>query len=221
MQPRVSGVYRVTNKINGKVYIGSSQNVRARWNLHRSELRRGVHGNSYWQREWNRYGGDAFVFEMIELVGEPAQLLVVEQRWIDRLCATDRTKGYNLSLIAGAPMRGRKVSEEARRRQSERLKGVKLGPPSQEARERMRAAKLGKPASGMAAKGAANFRAKVYVVTELASGMTQLVKGISEFCREHGLNQGAMCEMARPGTRRYQHRGYTCAFYGGHENSLA
>lgn len=51
-----SGVYKISNKINGKVYIGSSCNLKRRKYSHFSKLRKGLHNNRYLQNSWNKYG---------------------------------------------------------------------------------------------------------------------------------------------------------------------
>ncbi len=38
--PDTSGVYQIRCKSNGKIYVGSAVNLRARWDTHRRELRR-------------------------------------------------------------------------------------------------------------------------------------------------------------------------------------
>lgn len=44
------GVYRIYCSANEKTYVGSSVNIRTRWNSHRSLLGRGVHENINLQR---------------------------------------------------------------------------------------------------------------------------------------------------------------------------
>lgn len=41
------GIYKITNTINGKVYIGKSENIRHRWKQHICELNKNEHGNAY------------------------------------------------------------------------------------------------------------------------------------------------------------------------------
>lgn len=55
-------IYTITHTASGKVYVGQTINVRIRWQLHRSDLRKGKHRNRYLQAAWNKYGSDAFVF---------------------------------------------------------------------------------------------------------------------------------------------------------------
>lgn len=39
----VSGIYRIRNTVNGRVYVGASVHVEARWHAHRFHLNKGVH----------------------------------------------------------------------------------------------------------------------------------------------------------------------------------
>lgn len=41
------GVYKITNTINGKVYIGKSENIHHCWKQHICELNKNEHGNAY------------------------------------------------------------------------------------------------------------------------------------------------------------------------------
>jgi len=115
-----SGIYKIVNTNNGKCYVGSSFVIQRRWNRHKRELIAGIHPNAKLQASWNKHGADAFDLVVIELVGEDA-LIGREQFWIDSI-APD----YNISLVAG------------------NTAGVF---PDAEAREKMAAAKRGKPRS--------------------------------------------------------------------------
>ena len=105
-----SGVYIIRNTISGKCYVGSAANVESRWYTHRKRLRGGYHHNPHLQASWKAYGEEAFEWTVVEEC-EISNLLAVEQHWIDKLQATDNRFGYNIALIAGAPMRGRKQDE--------------------------------------------------------------------------------------------------------------
>lgn len=81
--PRSSGVYRILCIPTGKIYIGSSVDLRHRWDQHRRRLRRGIHGNAHLQLAWSKYGEASFEFSVLEFVDLP-DLLCAEQAWIDR-----------------------------------------------------------------------------------------------------------------------------------------
>jgi group I intron endonuclease len=59
-------VYSIKNKVTGKVYIGASIRGRERLSDHRAFLRHGHHNNWYLQDDWNRYGENNFVFDILE-----------------------------------------------------------------------------------------------------------------------------------------------------------
>jgi GIY-YIG catalytic domain len=100
--PDTSGVYQIRCKRTGKIYVGSAVNIRARWDTHRRDLRKGLHHNPFLQRAWNRYGESDFEFVALEYV-EVARLLDIEQLWIDRTGCINRRVGYNIKPEATAP----------------------------------------------------------------------------------------------------------------------
>lgn len=134
-----SGIYIITNKENGKVYIGSTNNFGTCWYLHRNSLRKGVHHNQYLQRSWNKYGEDAFEFGVIEYLDDLEQLHLVEQFWMD-VYREEGKELYNFGLAVDNPMRGQTHTEETKRKMSEVRKGV---PKSEEHRSRISKARMG------------------------------------------------------------------------------
>ena len=120
---RRSGVYSITNKVNGKVYVGSALSVRGRMIMHRSLLRKGRHENEYLQRAWNKYGENNFRFDVLE-VCEPTNCIIREQYWMDSLKVVNRKLGYNICPIAGNAMGGRRHSAKSRAKMSKQRKGM-------------------------------------------------------------------------------------------------
>lgn len=106
----VSGIYTITHKINGRVYVGSAVNLKKRWSEHRTELAKNRHRNQKLQHAYDKYGKDMFVFSVVESVENIADLLAREQYWIDSLDAVE--VGYNISPIAGSRL-GVKMTEES------------------------------------------------------------------------------------------------------------
>lgn len=97
-----SGIYSIINKINNKIYVGSSKNIMNRKSQHYSELRGGYHENIFLQRAWNKYGEENFEFKILEIVNNLEDLLYIEQKYIDKYF--DNCKNcYNINSKATLP----------------------------------------------------------------------------------------------------------------------
>jgi group I intron endonuclease len=104
-------VYKITNLINKKVYIGSTTNFFVRLNTHIGKLRRNENYNEFLQKDFNLYGENNFQFEIIEHVFNENDLTDREQVWINQLNTVNREYGYNIAPIAGT-RKGAKISQE-------------------------------------------------------------------------------------------------------------
>lgn len=83
-----TGVYKITNLVNGKVYIGASKDIKRRWCNHRGSVGSPIHS------DLEAYGLDNFKFEV--LLECPEDMLAQWER--DMIClydADDPEKGYN------------------------------------------------------------------------------------------------------------------------------
>jgi len=94
MIKKICGIYKITNMINYKFYIGSSNNINNRWRQHKKALNEGTHGNPYLQNAWNKYGGQNFKFEIIEEC-TPEMQFEREQFYLNELKPFD-DNGYNI-----------------------------------------------------------------------------------------------------------------------------
>ena len=124
--PLSAAIYQIKNLQNGRVYVGSSVNLKKRWKEHRNDLKKGSHHSQKLQNAWNKYGEESFEFSILEAVFDKTKLLEQEQHWIDLLCATSRVN-YNISTVAGSPMAGRSPSPETRVKLAEAMRGNKHG----------------------------------------------------------------------------------------------
>ena len=122
---KLCGIYSITNLVNDKQYVGSTNNYNKRKTQHLSNLRNNRHTNPYLQNAWNKDDGENnFVFNL-EVEIDESQLLIVEQIYID-----NNIGGYNITKFADAPTRGRRfrgrqVSDQTKMKISESLKGKK------------------------------------------------------------------------------------------------
>ena len=97
----ICGIYKITCKINNRIYIGSSKNIMQRWKEHKQKLNKNIHDNMFLQRDWNRYGEDNFIFEILEECEFGTQF-VAEQKYLNELKPffKDGT-GYNIKRDTG------------------------------------------------------------------------------------------------------------------------
>lgn len=96
------GIYKFTNKVNGKVYVGQAGNIYKRYYQHR-ELR----ASGLFTKALKKYGLEGFYFEVLERIDDLSMLDQREQYWMDFYQSYDIIKGYNICKVAGSP-RGRK-----------------------------------------------------------------------------------------------------------------
>lgn len=88
------GIYKIQNKHNGRIYIGSTENFKSRISRHFEDLKTGVHKNLYLSKDYNEFGEDAFICEMLE-ESEDTSLLNLERRYI---ASVDPALLYNIDL---------------------------------------------------------------------------------------------------------------------------
>jgi len=131
MTPRkaIAGIYKITNLVNGKIYIGKSVNIPARWRSHKSDAGRAVCKSALYNAI-RKHGLENFLFETVEIVAsgffdkKEINLVLIEKErlWIKMLDARNPIVGYNLTDGGeGAP--GVIPSEETRKKLSLAGKG--------------------------------------------------------------------------------------------------
>lgn len=111
------GVYRIVNRVSGAIYVGSTTtSFGKRFSAHQTGLAKGQHENDHLQKAFNKYGRDAFQFEIVERCSKE-DVLCREQHWLDFYRANGADL-YNIALKAGHPTAGRRLSYETRMRMS-------------------------------------------------------------------------------------------------------
>lgn len=59
------GVFEIRSTVNGKILIEGSTNIPSKWNRYRTELRFGSHRNQQLQQDWNEFGEESFVLNIL------------------------------------------------------------------------------------------------------------------------------------------------------------
>lgn len=126
--PNQSGIYQIICKVNNKVYIGSSSNIKYRFRMHKQFLRSNdKHENTLLRRAWNKYGESNFEFEVLEYCSKE-ELLDREQLYLDFIFFLEQLNPgnvtFNISKIANSPY-GYTHTKEARKKMSAANKGRK------------------------------------------------------------------------------------------------
>ncbi len=114
-----SGIYKITNLLNGKIYIGRSSDLKSRKSKHKTKR-----NNTLISRAIFKYGHENFTFEVIEYCD--VYLLIEREQYYMDLYSPYGDIGYNLlkdSSFGG--WLGMKHSDETKKKMSE----IKRGEP--------------------------------------------------------------------------------------------
>lgn len=116
-----SGIYRIVNRTNGKMYIGSTVNFQHRWYVHRRKLNSGAHHSPRLQAAWDKYGEQQFEFQVL-LYCAKEDLIFYEQAALSLYRVAEQRRGYNVASIAGSRL-GIPISDAVRRKIAKALQG--------------------------------------------------------------------------------------------------
>ncbi|MCK4522264.1 MAG: GIY-YIG nuclease family protein [Nanoarchaeota archaeon] len=112
------GIYKIENMLNGKVYIGSSKDIKKRWAAHQSDLRLDKHHSSHLQYSFNKYGTEVFKFSLV-LKCTLERMPYFENLYVGIYKSTERKYGYNMTTphpVNGAPLNDSLETKEKIRR---------------------------------------------------------------------------------------------------------
>lgn len=121
-------LYKITDTLNKKVYIGQSNREIERWRQHKY-LSRQDEPLQYIHRAMKKYGIDNFTYEVIDFAQNRWQADCLEENYIQQFDSRNKEKGYNrapggnVAWQAGLPpefypMYGKHHSEESKRKSS-------------------------------------------------------------------------------------------------------
>jgi len=124
-------IYKITNKINGKQYVGKTvKPILKRFISHCNSAKGG--SNQIICRAIKKYGKDSFLIEQIDTASTEKELFQKEIEWIKKLDTYNN--GYNMTL-GGEGQSGRLHSIETKLKMSKERRGRKV---SEETKARLR-----------------------------------------------------------------------------------
>lgn len=115
-----SGIYQIVHVASGRRYVGQAKDIPKRWVTHKRTLSRGDHTSRHLQRAWDKYGADAFAFEVVEMCDTFA-LDAREQFHMDQRA------DFNVLRLARSPL-GVVRSDETKRKIAAALRGKPKSP---------------------------------------------------------------------------------------------
>lgn len=211
---RLSGIYEIVNRTNGKRYIGSAKEFKARWKHHASALKNNKHQNKHLQRAFCKYFSiletDNFLeFRIIETLPDSTkeERLCREEFWIEfanqeNIAIYNKnyhpTKEPTIIHIPSADSR-RKMSEAAKNNPKLAATQFKKAHNRKHTEEQKR--KI----------GISNSKKYDLSLNPLIGPCNQRIlwiNGLSEFCRDNGL--GADLFLVLNGKQK-SHRGWRLA----------
>lgn len=221
-------IYQITNKINGKKYIGQTKRtLECRVREHKRDFNR---LNFYLYSALRKYDFENFQWSILEDNIQPEDLNDREKYWIKEL-NTFAPNGYNLTSGGG---QGREVSLETRRKISNSRKGIVF---SEEHRRNMSIARKSKTFSeqhkrslslaqigrkhsqetkdkiGLKSKNRKQSEEQIlnkslyYQITD-PEGNIFTIQNLRKFCRENNLNNSALIKVSQG--KHSQHKNYKC-----------
>ena len=190
------GVYVLKNKINGKMYVGSSNDLKLRRRVHFHHLRNNIHENRWLQKSFIKHGEINFEFLVLETVQVEENLIEREQYYLDLYKTYSSHKGYNICPKAG---------------------GTEGTTYTAEAKGKIAASKRGKPATGRNKRGPYHCRAKTYTLQD-PDGKVIQITNMEDFAREHDLDSTHLLDVAHG--RSKSHGGYALPGYVKREYSF-
>jgi group I intron endonuclease len=208
-------IYKITNSINDKVYIGQTvESLKKRWNRHTwvCTIKRNAMAIT---NAIVKYGKENFIIEEIDKADDIEELNEKEIYYIN-LYKSISPNGYNLTTGGNNKRlseetkrkisesnKGRKTSDETRKKLSDSHKGVKF---SNERRLKMSISNKGKKPSENTIKGSIEYNQKTYTMIN-PSGDIVTFTNMKLFCLENNLCNSKLCLVAS-GKRR-SHKGWT------------
>ena len=114
-------IYKITNKVNGKIYIGQTiKTLERRWYQHTK-----AKDNSAFHKAVRKYGAANFIVEQIDVACSKEELNAKEKYWIEYYGTMTSQNGYNMTEGGRSGAVDLKRSEETKQRIAKAITGDK------------------------------------------------------------------------------------------------
>ncbi len=204
-------IYKATNKINGKIYIGQTTyplDIRIKEHIKSTRRRKSRY---YFHKAIKKYGEENFKWEIIAKCNSLKELNQSEIDMIKKYKTFEC--GYNLT-IGGEGKSGYKHTDETKKKISESLKGEKnffYGKHhTQETIQKISEAQKGKKGFNYGKYGQKSSIAKKYIIVT-PEGEKIFVHGLVDFCRNYKKEKLYHADLVKVANgKRKHHKGYKC-----------
>lgn len=218
-------IYKATNKVNDKSYIGqTTQKFSRRISSHKyNSITCNV--TNYFYNAIRKYGFDNFEWSIVCECESKEELNEMEFHYIKQYNSHFSKKGYNTSWGGDGGLIGRKMSEETKIKMSLSSKGqvpwISGKHHTEETKKRISNATIGEK-NGFYGKhhtkdtiinikkklsGCKSKLSKEYEIT-CPNGDKVIIKGLRQFCRDNNLTHQLMCSVSK--NKQTHHKGYKC-----------
>ena len=212
------GVYAIVHLASGSSYVGRSTRIEERWARHRTDLDCSRHHARGLQRAWDKHGGEAFEFLVLEecsrgqLAEREAHWLALAPKPLNNMRPTDMAgvlehgPETRAKMSASQKARGYKPSAEHVVLMQQRRKEIVGYNWSDETRRRMSEAAKRKAPPGPETRKLlreANYRREYRRVRRLTDGA--VFRSVAEAGRAHGITNGAICNAIKRGKKSAGH----------------
>ncbi len=187
-----SGLYK-SETFKQPIYVGSAWNLQYRIEHdHIQSLERNNHPhNLLLQFGWNKHGKENFIWWLLEICSED-KTLEFEQKYLDMYRPfVDEFNGFNISHYAESGMKGRKHTQEARKKMSKAHKGkpsnMKGKHLSEESKKKLSNANKGKMPFNYGKKYSSERKAAMSKITKLLYEQGKIGTDKKIICKETGI----------------------------------
>ena len=101
MEQPIIGVYKISNLLSDRYYIGYSKNINKRFYVHRCKLKKSCHDNIFLQRAYNLDGEDKFIYEIIHRCNTEKEAKEIELQYLTDLSIRDKLYNLNYNNSGG------------------------------------------------------------------------------------------------------------------------